>query len=859
MTFTNPFSKSVFQQKYAFHPEETWEQCCTRVVKAVCAGLIDANVAEMIHKAMVERKFIPGGRYLYASGRDWCNFNNCFLLRAEDSSDGWARLQYKATAMLMSGGGIGVDYSALRPEGAAIKRKGGFSTGPLALMKMVNESGRFIMQGGARRSAIYASLNWQHQDVEKFLYLKDWPQELRDMKEKDLTFPLPMELTNVSVNYDTQFFRAIEDPNSPDHFRARHIYMLNCKQAFRTAEPGLSFNYRKDRETLRNACVTGDTEILTDSGYEKIENLVDKRVLVWNGFEWSAVTPKVTGENQRLIKVSLSDGRTLTCTDYHDFHISTDSFGNSEIVKADHLEPGMKLIKHAYPIIEGREEYPHAYTQGFISADGMDNYNHLSLYEPKYICANRLEGKASKEYVSPTGTRRRHFQLSFTPHPKAFVPHDGTLHSKLEWLAGLLDGDGTELREGGSQIGSVNRPFLLEVQKLLSTLSVQSKVTANNKPGLRSMPDGHGGEKDYWCQQAYRILIGAVQMQELKKLGLHCERMAFDKLPQRDATQFVTIVDLEYAGVADKVYCFDEPKRHLGCFNGIITGQCCEVVSEDDSDKCNLGTVWMNRCSSAEDFHATVRLATVFLLCGGIRSEVPTKKIKKVGTLNNRIGLGLGGMHEWLMQRHMPYEVTDEMRQWLYYYVQGSEEMCSIWSKKLDVSYPKGMRAIAPTGSISILAETTAGIEPLFCKSYKRRYFKDGQWHFQYVIDGTVKSLQAQGIRTSEMIDAYDLSFEQRVKFQCDVQHYVDMAISSTCNMAPWGSESNNEETTLDYAITLLKYAKNLRGFTAYPDGSRGGQPLTRVPIEEALDQEGQVFIESIDTCDISKGGSCGA
>lgn len=69
----------------------------------------------------------------------------------------------------MSGGGIGVDYSLLRPSGRTLSRTGGISSGPLPLMSSVNEIGRNVMQGGSRRSAIYASLNWQHEDIINFL------------------------------------------------------------------------------------------------------------------------------------------------------------------------------------------------------------------------------------------------------------------------------------------------------------------------------------------------------------------------------------------------------------------------------------------------------------------------------------------------------------------------------------------------------------------------------------------------------------------------------------------------------------------------------------------------------------------
>ena len=85
------------------------------------------------------------------------------------------------------------------------------------------------------------------------------------------------------------------------------------------------------------------------------------------------------------------------------------------------------------------------------------------------------------------------------------------------------------------------------------------------------------------------------------------------------------------------------------------------------------------------------------------------------------------------------------------------------------------------------------------------------------------------------------------------------MAISSTINLAAWGTKTNNEDKVIDFATTLAKYAHRLRGFTCYPDGSRGGQPLTPVPYKEAIDKVGTEHVEMHDICDISgKGGSCG-
>jgi ribonucleoside-diphosphate reductase alpha chain len=100
------------------------------------------------------------------------------------------------------------------------------------------------------------------------------------------------------------------------------------------------------------------------------------------------------------------------------------------------------------------------------------------------------------------------------------------------------------------------------------------------------------------------------------------------------------------------------------------------------------------------------------------------------------------------------------------------------------------------------------------------------------------------------------------MKFQADVQDYVDMSISSTINLPSWGSALNNEDTVDDFASTLASYAHRLRGFTCYPDGSRGGQPLVSVPYKEAVEKLGTEFEEHVEThdiCDISgTGGSCG-
>lgn len=220
------------------------------------------------------------------------------------------------------------------------------------------------------------------------------------------------------------------------------------------------------------------------------------------------------------------------------------------------------------------------------------------------------------------------------------------------------------------------------------------------------------------------------------------------------------------------------------------------------------------------------------------------------------------GIHEWLLQRNKGYEVDEELKSWLQVYQAESEAAANAHCERFYISKPVAYRAIAPTGSIGILAGTTTGIEPLFAVAYKRRFLTEGtKWKYQYVVDGTAASLiQKYGVDPSKIESALDLStqYEKRIKFQADVQDYVDMSISSTINLPAWGSKGNNESDVASFANVLSKYAPRLRGFTCYPDGSRGGQPLTSVPYEEAIKHK-DIIYEETDVCEYSgHGGSCG-
>jgi ribonucleoside-diphosphate reductase alpha chain len=545
-TFRSHLAETIFDKKYKHEKAENWKELSKTLVEDVVREHLPQDDKDQLAEYINDQKFIPGGRYLYYAGRPSKFFNNCYLLKSlEDTREDWAELSKKAELCLTSGGGIGNDYTTYRARGSAIRRTGGVASGPISKMEMINEIGRHVIQGGTRRSAIYASLNWRHSDIPEFLTVKDWSRypvgnttaTLADIKRQDFNFRAPLDMTNISVNYDTEWLLNYYKTGT-----VGETFQANVRAALTHGEPGFSFNfYDKEDETLRNACT--------------------------------------------------------------------------------------------------------------------------------------------------------------------------------------------------------------------------------------------------------------------------------------------------------------------------------EVTSSDDSDVCNLGSVNLSRIKDLSELAAVVELGTVFLLCGTLVADLPYSKVAEVRAKNRRLGLGLMGVHEWLIQRGYRYDVVPELHKWLDVWKGVSDASSRHYATKLSISRPVANRSVAPTGTIGMLAGTTTGIEPIYAVAYKRRYLTDGtKWKFQYAVDHIAKEMMdLYGTDPDKIESSTDLAAdpERRIKFQADVQDYVDMGISSTINMPPYSEDTD----VVGFAKLLAKYAPRLRGFTCYPDGSRGGQPLTKVSFKEAKDKIGVEFDEGEynDICDITgKGGYCG-
>jgi len=836
-----PFAETIFQNKYAQGNNDTWPKLCKRLIDDVC-GTRKNTLPELMTKEdrkqllqyMIEMKFIPGGRYLYYAGRPLHFYNNCFCLKAEeDTREEWGNLIHRVSDCLMSGGGIGVDYSLLRPKGAALKRTGGTASGPLPLMNSVNEYGRNVMQGGSRRSAMLASLNWQHGDIQDFLTAKNWSTTIRRLKGEDFNFPAPLDMTNISINWDTDFIKRKTLPS---------IWYDSIKQMCHTGEPGHAYNFgENENDTLRNAPVSGNTYVLTSTGYKKVIDIVGTPIVVWTGKQWATTIFNKTRELDSVVTVEMTGRRKIVCSKDHPF-ITEDG----ERIEAQNLIIKTKL-KSSPVVIKTGKHVVDAYLLAFIYGDGTLHQRYpraeVTLCGEKEKLLPYLYKTDCVVTKDKKGLTRIYYKNHdiFRAREKATFPEDvysWDYESRVDFLSGLLDADGyadTSLR-----LGCKHFEFLTGVARLCDSLGLYALINKGSKSGYTGAPTWtlsiRGACKDV-------LNTKRLQLKNNKFLGYH-------------------VVSIKDAGVEDVYCCNVGVPEHTFVAECVCISNCGEFTSESDSDVCNLGSINLGNIKSIEDLTAIINLSSKFLVCGTIRGDVPYAKVQRVREQNRKIGLGLMGMHEWLLKRKRPYEVGEELKDWLSVYKNISESSANEFCDVLSISRPVKYRAIAPAGTIGILASTSTGIEPLFAVAYKRRYLEGSStWKYQYVVDATSERLiQEYDIDPDSIETASDLAKdpERRIKFQADVQDYVDMGISSTLNLPTWGTKYNNEDTCKDFAKLVAKYCHRLRGLTTYPNGARGGQPLTRIFYKKAMESKGMIFDEDEELKGCAGGGSCG-
>ena len=165
------FAHTIFTQRYALNNTESWADACERVSNYVAAAENGNRQkwATRFTEVLQNNLFMPGGRIWYGSGRMKGQLLNCFVVPSVDSREGWGKTVSDMLIISGTGGGVGINFTPIRPRGTPIRGTGGEATGAVSLMEVINQTGEVIKAGGGRRTALMQCLRYDHADIMEFL------------------------------------------------------------------------------------------------------------------------------------------------------------------------------------------------------------------------------------------------------------------------------------------------------------------------------------------------------------------------------------------------------------------------------------------------------------------------------------------------------------------------------------------------------------------------------------------------------------------------------------------------------------------------------------------------------------------
>ncbi len=243
--FAAPIAEAIWDMKYRLKEADgtpldaTVEDSWRRIARALAAVEADAAAWEpRFYAALEDFRFLPAGRIVAGAGTDRSvTLFNCFVMGTiPDSMAGIFESLKEAALTMQQGGGIGYDFSTIRPRGAEVRGVAADASGPLSFMDVWDAMCRTIMSAGSRRGAMMAVLRCDHPDIEAFVSAKQDPSRLRNFNLSVLVTDAFME----SVRQD-RFWDLVFDGQVYRTLPARDLWNRIMRATYDYAEPGVIF------------------------------------------------------------------------------------------------------------------------------------------------------------------------------------------------------------------------------------------------------------------------------------------------------------------------------------------------------------------------------------------------------------------------------------------------------------------------------------------------------------------------------------------------------------------------------------------------------------------------------------------
>lgn len=385
-----------------------------------------------------------------------------------------------------------------------------------------------------------------------------------------------------------------------------------------------------------NLCVAPETLILTEDGYFPICSLHGKKVRVWNGCEFTETQVHQTGRNKKLIRIGFSNGMEIRCTPYHKFHLQ-----DNTIVDAQDLILGSYLLFFQTPTLNtGKLTMQSPYTHGFFCSSREKHSRTIFLSAEK----TRLLQFLDYSYVTPADNDG-YVMVEVRPEleDRYFVPLNHCLNDKLRWLEGYLDGFNS------LQTSSRNKDFLTNIFYMLQTLGVESDIY----PYIRG---------------TYILNIHSDCIPRLQSLGFSPQWFILNhqSLTYNINNKTVKIIRIQDLDEYDDTYCFNEPNRHMGIFNGVIAGNCTEIMEYSEPNEiavCNLASLalpsYIDQQTLQFDFdllHNATKIVTKNLNKIIDGNFYPLEEARRSNLKHRPIGIGIQGLADVFILMRIPFE-----------------------------------------------------------------------------------------------------------------------------------------------------------------------------------------------------------
>jgi len=852
------------------------------------------------------------------------------VLPVHDSMEAIFETVKQATLVQKSGGGTGFAFSRLRPEGDIVGSTGGVASGPVSFMRAFDGATEAVKQGSTRRGANMGILHVTHPDILKFIRSKEDGKSISNFNISVAVTEEWMEKVKNGEEYDLINPRT---GKATGQLNAREVFDLLVKMAWKTGDPGIVFLDRINQDNPNpqlgeiestNPCVTGDTLIYTDQGLIRAADLRaenrDVTITIDGRFgagQFQLAGPVMATGVKPVYRIVTAEGYEVRVTADHRIMTDRGWVAAGELRFGD----GLRLLNQKGGFgTQGSREL--GLLLGWLVGDGTLKPDRavLSFFgDEKGELAPRFADMMNSMVRTPVGYRhdynigvvavkdRDEARVSSSRFLELAAEHGLTIGHKLSvpesvfqgceemqsgFLQALFTADGHVSGYPGKGVNvrltSISRELLMDVQRLLLNFGIASVIYSDRRAeGPRSLPDGKGGYTEYNCKAYHELVISKDNLYrfasdigfltEAKQTSLLSQLTTYRRGPYREGfkTSFVALI----AEGEEPVFDLTEPLTHSFVANGIVVHNCGEQPLLP-YESCNLGSINLARMVRYTDNGVEVdwdKLARVIKTAVHMLDNVidmnryPISQIEDMSKKTRRIGLGVMGLADLLVQLGIPYDSEQalEVAEELMGFIQRKTHEASAELAEARGAFPSWegsvynhpgssrMRnsaptTIAPTGTISIIAGCSSGIEPLFALSYVRNVMdntllvegnpfleavarKEG-FYSQALMErlaqkGGLRDISLDSARDGDgdvpqwvkglFATSHDIAPQWHVRMQAAFQKYTDNAVSKTINFPA-------SATVQDIADAyMLAYELGCKGITIYRDGSKEHQVLS--------------------------------